>query len=120
MKKFIVVREYTDPDKEPKVIGQFSTKKEKQMSSYGILWGFVGYIRLMTRCGNGRIRGKPHGADAPPQPNGQKTMITIAEEQICGGCKHHVYHFSPISQDYDYYTCRLHRCPSKCNQGINN
>lgn len=29
-------------------------------------------------------------------------MITIAEEQICGGCKHHVYHFSPISQDYDY------------------
>ena len=66
------------------------------------------------------IRGKPHGADAPPQPNGQKTMITIAEEQICGGCEHHVYHFSPISQDYDYYTCRLHRCPSKCNQGINN
>lgn len=55
------------------------------MSSYGILWGFVGYIRLMTRCGNGRIRGKPHGADAPPQPNGQKTMdrtITLTSDEI--------------------------------------
>ena len=31
-------------------------------------------------------------------------MITISEERICGGCKHHVYHFSPISQDYDYIT----------------
>lgn len=56
------------------------------MSSYGILWGFVGYIRLMTRCGNGRIRGKPHGADAPPQPNGQKIMdktITLTSDDIC-------------------------------------
>lgn len=46
-------------------------------------------------------------------------MITIIEEQICGGCEHHVYHFSTISQDSDYYTCRLHKSPSKCNQGIN-
>lgn len=30
-------------------------------------------------------------------------MITIIEEQICGGCGHHVYHFSTISQDYDFY-----------------
>lgn len=45
-------------------------------------------------------------------------MITITEEQVCGGCKYHVYHFSKISQDYDYYTCKLHRNPYECNQGF--
>ena len=41
MKKFLVVREYTDPDKEQKVIGQFSTKREANefvRNSVGICW----------------------------------------------------------------------------------
>ena len=31
------------------------------------------------------IRGKPHGTDAPPQPNGQKTMgrtVTLSGDEI--------------------------------------
>nr|DAM49038.1 MAG TPA: Inhibitor of sigma-G Gin [Caudoviricetes sp.] len=42
-------------------------------------------------------------------------MITISQEQQCGECGYHVYHFSPVSQDYDYYTCKLGLCPRTCN-----
>lgn len=37
-------------------------------------------------------------------------MITIIEEQICGGCEHHVYHFSTISQDYKITSTILADC----------
>ena len=47
-------------------------------------------------------------------------MITDLQDKICRGCKHNVYLYSPLSQDYDYYTCQIGRCPGKCYQGIYN
>lgn len=41
MLKYIVVREFTDPDKEPRVIGQFSERDKAEqfaLHSVGICW----------------------------------------------------------------------------------
>lgn len=35
MKKYIVVREYIDPDKEPRVIGQFETRRGAETFAWG-------------------------------------------------------------------------------------
>lgn len=47
-------------------------------------------------------------------------MISDLQHEVCEGCKFHIYHYSAISADCDYYTCILRRSADKCKQGMYN
>lgn len=47
-------------------------------------------------------------------------MITDYEDRCCGGCEYAVFHFSHVSREFDYYTCKKGRCAIKCFTGVYN